>query len=143
MISPSMMLTIGTAPASGSRLSCMLFTAPQDASVVAVVKSMDCAMPKRTSLPSMLPPDCSPLGAFERRRIGVGVQVLRHALPNEHQREDDRDGQQDVENAAGEIDPEIADRLRRAAGKTAHQRHRERDARSGGDKVVHREPGHL
>ncbi len=33
----------------------MLFTAPQLASVVTVAKSAELAMPKRTSLPSMLP----------------------------------------------------------------------------------------
>ena len=64
MISPSMMLTIGTMPAIGSRLSCMLFTAPQEASVVTVVNSAELAMPKRTSLPSMLPPDCKALAAW-------------------------------------------------------------------------------
>ena len=34
MISPSMMLTSGTMPPSGIRLSCMVLTAPQEASVV-------------------------------------------------------------------------------------------------------------
>ncbi len=55
MISPSMMLTIGTMPPSGIRLSCMVLTAPQEASVVIVANSAELAMPKRTSLPSMLP----------------------------------------------------------------------------------------
>ena len=64
MISPSMMLTIGTTPASGSRLSCMLLTAPQEASVVMVVNSAELAMPKRTSLPSMLPPGCVSLATW-------------------------------------------------------------------------------
>ncbi len=59
MISPSMMLIIGIMPASGSRLSCMVLTAPQEASVVTVVNSAELAMPNRTSLPSMLPPACS------------------------------------------------------------------------------------
>ena len=34
----------------------MALTAPQLASVVTVAKSAEAAMPKRTSLPSMLPP---------------------------------------------------------------------------------------
>ena len=50
------------------------------------------------------------LGAFERRRVDVRPQRLRHALPDQEQRVDDADRQQDVERAAGEIDPEIADR---------------------------------
>ena len=57
MISPSMMLTIGTMPPSGVRLSCIVFTAPHEASVVIVANSAELAMPKRTSLPSMLPTD--------------------------------------------------------------------------------------
>ena len=52
------------------------------------------------------------LGAFQRRRLGVGVEVLRHAADDQHQRDDDRERQQDVEHAAGQIDPEVADRLR-------------------------------
>ena len=34
----------------------MLFTAPQEASVVTVANRAELAIPKRTSLPSMLPP---------------------------------------------------------------------------------------
>ena len=42
----------------------MLFTAPQDASVVMVVNRAELAMPKRTSLPSMLPPGCRALAVW-------------------------------------------------------------------------------
>ena len=42
------------------------FTAPQLASVVTVAKSAELAMPKRVSLPSMLPPDCIALRAGRR-----------------------------------------------------------------------------
>ena len=83
------------------------------------------------------------LGAFQRGRLGIGAQVLRHALPNEHQSDNDRDRQQDVEHAAGQIDPEIAQGLHRAPRETAHQRNRQRDAGGRGDEVVHRQPGHL
>ncbi len=55
------MLTSGTAPPSGVKLSCMALTAPHEASVVTVANKAELAMPKRTSLPSMLPPDCSAL----------------------------------------------------------------------------------
>jgi hypothetical protein len=54
--SPNRMFTIGTMPPNGVKESCMEFTAPQLASVVTVAKSAGFAMPKRTSLPSMLPP---------------------------------------------------------------------------------------
>ena len=66
--SPSMMLTSGTRPPSGVNESCMPLTAPQLASVVTVANSAELAMPKRTSLPSMLPPGCSALD----RLIGAG-----------------------------------------------------------------------
>jgi hypothetical protein len=36
----------------------MALTEPFDATVVAVAQSAELAMPKRTSLPSMFPPDC-------------------------------------------------------------------------------------
>ena len=38
--------------------SCIELTAPQLASVVTVAYSAEFAIPKRTSLPSILPPDC-------------------------------------------------------------------------------------
>ena len=41
----------------GVKESCIAFTEPLDAAVVAVAHSAELAMPKRTSLPSMLPPD--------------------------------------------------------------------------------------
>ena len=57
MISLSMMLTRGTMPPSGVKESCQPLMAPQLASVVTVANKAEFAMPKRTSLPSMLPPD--------------------------------------------------------------------------------------
>ena len=56
--SPSWICAIGTSPPSGVKESCMLFTAPQEAAVVMVANSAELTMPKRVSLPSMLPPDC-------------------------------------------------------------------------------------
>ncbi len=41
----------------------MELTAPQEASVVTVAKSTESPIPKRTSLPSMLPPVPPALGA--------------------------------------------------------------------------------
>ena len=83
------------------------------------------------------------LGAFERRRLGVGAEILRHALPDEEQADDDRDRQQDVERAARQIDPEVADALGRAAGEAADQRDRQRNAGRRRDEVVNRQPRHL
>src|SRR5437588_5149409 len=58
MTSLSMMLTSGTMPPRGVKESCHPLIAPQLASVVAVAHNAVLAIPKRTSLPSMLPPDC-------------------------------------------------------------------------------------
>ena len=55
-ISPRAMLSIAMPPASGVRLSWAAFTAPHEVSVVVVAQRIELAMPKRTSLPSMLPP---------------------------------------------------------------------------------------
>jgi len=54
--SPIMRLMSTIMPPSGVSESCMVLTAPQLASVVMVEKSEDWETPKRTSLPSMLPP---------------------------------------------------------------------------------------
>ena len=71
--SPSWMLSSGTRPASGMKLSCMELTAPHEASVVTSAKSAVSGMPKRTSLPSMLPPDPRARDALtpSRRRTGL------------------------------------------------------------------------
>ncbi len=56
MISPSCMLISGIMPPSAVNESCMALTAPQEAAVVMTANSAEATMPKRTSLPSMLPP---------------------------------------------------------------------------------------
>ena len=50
----------------------MVLTAPQEASVVTVANSAELAMPKRTSLPSMLPPACKALAALVDMQGGEG-----------------------------------------------------------------------
>ena len=49
------MLNNGTKPPSAVKESCIELTAPQEASVVTVANNAELKMPKRTSLPSMLP----------------------------------------------------------------------------------------
>ncbi len=71
------------------------------------------------------------------------MEVLRHALPHEEQADDDGDRQQDVEGAAHQVGPEVADPLRRAAREAAHQGDRERDAGRRRDEIVDRQPRHL
>ena len=75
-----MMLISGTIPPSGVNESCMPFTAPQLASVVVVAKSAVDAMPKRTSLPSMLPPGCMALVCWStpcKQRIAASLHRVR------------------------------------------------------------------
>ena len=49
--------------AKGVNESCMPFTAPHEVAVVMVANNAEAAMPKRVSLPSMLPPDWVALAA--------------------------------------------------------------------------------
>ena len=56
MSSPSWMFSIGISPPSGMNESCCALTAPHDVAVVTVANMADAGTPKRTSLPSMLPP---------------------------------------------------------------------------------------
>ena len=70
-------------------------------------------------------------------------QRLRDAARHHDEGEHDRDRQQQVENAAREIDPEVADRLGFGAREGADQREGHGEARGGGHEIVHRQPGHL
>ena len=62
--SPNCIITSSTRPPSGVYESCIELTEPLEAAVVAVAQNAELAMPKRTSLPSMLPPGWSAPGAW-------------------------------------------------------------------------------
>ena len=83
------------------------------------------------------------LGAFQRGGVDIGAERLRHALPDQEQREEHADREQDVERAAGDIDPEIADGLGRGAREAADQRDRQHDAGRRRQEVLVREAEHL
>ena len=68
---------------------------------------------------------------------------MRDALPDEKNGGDDRQRQQDVEGAAGKIDPEIADGLGRSPRKAADQRDGEGNTGGGRDEVLGGETHHL
>ena len=57
--SPSWISHIGTRPPSGVNESCIALTEPFEAAVVALAHRVELTMPKRVSLPSILPPACS------------------------------------------------------------------------------------
>ncbi len=76
------------------------------------------------------------------RRL-VAVEGLHNALRDQTPAPDERQRQQDVEDAARQIDPEVADRLRRTARKAADQRDQDRHAGRRRDEVLHRQTEHL
>ena len=71
------MFTSGTSPPSGLKLSCIEFTAPQEASVVTVAKSAEAAVPKRTSFPSMFP---APWSSASEARAWFGFASAQCAV---------------------------------------------------------------
>jgi hypothetical protein len=87
------------------------------------------------------------LGPFQGRDFLIRRQVLQHALGDEDEREDEREGQQDVDGGPGEIDPEVADGAVRlpvtVAGEAAGERDRDGDPGGGRDEVVPGEARHL
>ena len=81
--------------------------------------------------------------AFDRRRGRITVEGLHHALLHEHDRNQDRQRQQDVERAARKIGPKIPDAVRLLAHKPTRQRDGDRDAGRSAHEIVHRQTGHL
>ena len=78
--SPRAMLSIAVPPASGVRLSCPVLTAPVEVSVVTLANRDESAMPKRTSLPSMLPPAWVEVSAwFAPSLVRIGLPFCSFA----------------------------------------------------------------
>ncbi len=71
--SPSCIRNSGTMPPSGVKLSCMAITAPSDVAVVVTANREDTAVPKRTSLPSMLPMAGSTPSGGQQRVAGASA----------------------------------------------------------------------
>ena len=83
------------------------------------------------------------LRAFEGGdRLGR-VPRLRHTLPDQHEGSDEGDRQQDVQHAAGQVDPVVADRGRAAPRETAEQGDRDGQAGGGRGEVADGEDGGL
>ena len=68
---------------------------------------------------------------------------LRHALPHQQQRQHQAQRQQAIERGPGHVDPEVAQRVRRAAADTTAQGDQHGQAGGGADKILHGQPGHL
>src|SRR5207302_3251500 len=76
-----MMLRRTAPPPNGVKLSWEQSTAPADVPVVLPANSPQEAAPKRTSLPSMLPPDCVAVAAWPApapASTGLGVRSEEH-----------------------------------------------------------------
>ena len=74
---------------------------------------------------------------------GVGLQILDHALRDEHERAHQADRQQNPEQAARDVHPEIAELVGFLARDAANDGDGQHDADGGGSKVVIGETGHL
>ena len=83
------------------------------------------------------------LGALDRRHGDVGLEVLHDAAGDEEERGDERNRQEDPEDRARAVEPEVSDPLGLLPGDAADDRHRDRDAGRRRQEVVQGEPGHL
>ncbi len=70
-------------------------------------------------------------------------EVLDGAARDEHQRADDRDGDQDADGAAHQVGPEVAEVPGAGAGEAPYERDGDGDADGRGDEVLHREAERL
>ena len=77
------------------------------------------------------------------RHLAQLVEVLDHPPGQQHGGQQDRQRQEHEHDAAGQVDPEVADRLGPAAGQPADQGDGHGQADPGRDEVLHRQPGHL
>ena len=103
--SPSWISHSGTSPPIGVNESCIALTEPLEADVVAVAHSAELAMPNRTSLPSMLPPDCSALAAWSTPCLTKTCAVLLGDDADDQQPdEDDGHGREHRPALAGVAD---------------------------------------
>ena len=124
MISPSCMSHIGTRPPSGVNESCIALTEPFDAPSSPSRRAPMPAMPKRTSLPSMLPPACSALAAWS---TGSDASAGLPACSCETQSQ--RSGRK-IDEHRGEHGPALARVLDHLAERVAERRRDQRGSRS-------------
>ncbi len=83
------------------------------------------------------------LRALERRGVEGCGEGLRQAERDQHQRQDERGRQQDVERGAGQIDPEIAEDAGLLGGEATRDGGGHRRAAGGRDEVLRRQAEHL
>ena len=81
--------------------------------------------------------------AFKGGKSLIRRKTLRYALLNKEQRNQQRNGQQQPESNAGQIDPGVTQGADLLPGVSAGEGKDHRDAGGGGEEVLHRQPGHL
>ena len=81
--------------------------------------------------------------ALQGQRTHVLGESLRHALPDQEQRQQQAQREQAVERGAGHVDPEVAQGVGRLASDTAAQGNQHGQAGGGADKVLHGQADHL
>ncbi len=80
---------------------------------------------------------------LDERHFGRRSKRLHDSLRNQRHRQQHGERQQDIERAARNVDPEVADRLHRLSGHAARERDQYGHPRSGGEKVLYRQAQHL
>ncbi len=99
----------------------MELTEPLDVAAVTAAQVADAPMPKRVSLPSMLPPGCAPAPVRDRVDVRPGGRLLRHAPRLEgvdrghHGHEDDHHHREDRPALSG-VAHHLAEGVGEAAG---------------------------
>ena len=83
------------------------------------------------------------LCALQRVSHGVGAQVMRRTLPDQEESIEEADGQQNVDDAAHQVDPERADALAASPREATYQGYRPDDAGRRGEEVVDGQTRHL
>ena len=81
--------------------------------------------------------------ARQRVRVEVSAEALDHALGDEHERADQRDRQEHVEDRAHEVLPEVAEAGAAARDDPPHQRDCDDDPDARREEVLHGQPEHL
>ena len=80
---------------------------------------------------------------FQELRLGVGLEILNHALRHQHDRKHQADRQQQIISDAHQVHPEIAEQLGRMPRDAAHQRRGDGDAGGRRAEVVNHQRDHL
>ena len=71
------------------------------------------------------------------------VEVRRHPLPDQQKDADERDREEDPQDGADEVHPEVPDARRFRPDETPQEGDADGEARRAGEKVLRREPDHL